>query len=211
MKERTSQLKVIKTDGTTEQYFHTKVLGTIANAFSAAGQDSMFVAEQLADAVTFYLYNAHKAEGKVSTSEIYFMLQAMLTSTGYDEASLVLHNYHFGRALTRKRIEVVDTFLGENPQGWNKSCIAFKLAAEGLEMCIARTIAGLVEERVLKIGLTKVPRNLISELVEIERHSVLAASIGLDSIGNEEVEDIRPDMEVCAGRVEPNGLLAKAG
>ena len=210
MKERTTQLKVVKADGAMEQYLHTKVLGTIANAFSASGQDSMFVAEELAEAVTFYLYNTHKAEGKVSTSEIYFMLQAMLTSTGYEEASLSLHNYHFSRALTRRRIEVVDTFLGENPQNWNKSCIAFKLVSEGMKMCMARTIAGLVEERILKIGLTKVPRNLISELVEIEKHSMAVASVGLESVEHE-VEEVRQDMEVCAGHVEQNGLLAKAG
>ena len=51
------QLKVIKADGSIEEYLHTKIIGTISNALSASGHDSTFVAEQLAEAITYYLYN----------------------------------------------------------------------------------------------------------------------------------------------------------
>ncbi len=38
MAARTPKLTVVKADGTREEYFHTKVVGTIANALGSAGQ-----------------------------------------------------------------------------------------------------------------------------------------------------------------------------
>jgi len=207
MKDRSLQLKVVKADGTIEEYLHTKVLGTIANAFAGTGQDTTFVAEQLADAITFYLYGTHQADGQVSTSEIYFMIQAMLTATGHDEASLVLNNYHFTRALTRKRTEVVDSFLGENQQSWNKSQITFALVRQGIEMSSARTIAGMVEEKVLRMALNRVPKRLIAELVEVEKHNILQACSQLDAA---QEMNTTPDKDVQGGQEEAKGFLAKA-
>jgi transcriptional regulator NrdR family protein len=173
------QLKVIKTDGTMEDYLHTKVLGTISNALGGCDQEGAFVAEQLADAITFYLYNKH-TDGTVSTSEIYYMIQAMLTSTGYEQASLMLNNYHFTREITRKRIEVIYSDGTLNP--WNKSFISTALETSGLDHQFARAIASMVEEKILRIGLSKVPASLIRQLVEIETQAMLQAKAGLESI-----------------------------
>jgi hypothetical protein len=49
------QLRVVKADGSTEAYLHTKVLGTVNNALTAAGQGDMTLAEHLAEVVTFHL------------------------------------------------------------------------------------------------------------------------------------------------------------
>ena len=50
------QLKVRKEDGSVEEYLHTKVMGAISNALASAGEADIFVAEQLAEVVTYYLY-----------------------------------------------------------------------------------------------------------------------------------------------------------
>jgi transcriptional regulator NrdR family protein len=171
------QLKVIKTDGGIEEYLHTKIIGTITNALTESGHESEFVAEQLAEAITFYLYN-NNSGGAVGSGDIYSMIQAMLSTTGYDDAALVLNNYHYTRELMRHRIEVVNA---DGRTNWNKSQIVQDLTRrEGLQRQTARTIASMVEEKVLRIGLNKVPTSLIRELVEIETQAILEAEQQLD-------------------------------
>jgi hypothetical protein len=58
MATRAPKLTVVKADGTKEQYFHTKVVGTIANALGSAGHPDIHAAQEIADAVTFFLYRA---------------------------------------------------------------------------------------------------------------------------------------------------------
>lgn len=171
------QLKVIKADGGIEEYLHTKIIGTITNALTNSGHESTFVAEQLAEAITFYLYNNNSGDA-VSSSDIYSMIQAMLSTTGYDDAALALNNYHYTREIMRRRIEVVSAD-GRTP--WNKSQIAHDLVRrEGMQRHTARTIASMVEEKVLRIGLGRVPTSLIRELVEIETQAILDAQQQLD-------------------------------
>ena len=166
------QLKVIKTDGGIEEYLHTKIIGTISNALADSGHESTFVAEQLAEAITYYLYN-NNSGGAVGSGDIYSMIQAMLSTTGYDDAALVLNNYHYTRELMRHRIEVVNA---DGRTRWNKSQIVHDLARlDGMQRQTARTIASMVEEKVLRIGLNKVPTSLIRELVEIETKAILEA------------------------------------
>jgi hypothetical protein len=166
------QLKVIKVDGGIEEYLHTKIIGTISNALAGSGHDSMFVAEQLAEAITYYLYN-NNSGGAVGSGEIYSMIQAMLSTTGYDDAALVLNNYHYTRELMRHRIEVVNA---DGRTSWNKSQIVHDLVSRhDMQRQTARTIASMVEEKVLRIGLGRVPTSLIRELVEIESEAILEA------------------------------------
>jgi ribonucleoside-triphosphate reductase (formate) len=173
------QLKVIKADGGIEEYLHTKIIGTINNALAESGHESEFVAEQLAEAITYYLYN-NNSGGAVGSGEIYSMIQAMLSTTGYDDAALVLNNYHYTRELMRHRIEVVDA---DGHESWNKSQIVQDLVCrEGMQRQTARTIASMVEEKVLRIGLNKVPTSLIRELVEIETKAILEAEQQLDGL-----------------------------
>jgi hypothetical protein len=81
------QLQVTKADGTTEEYIHTKVVGTINNAFSATGRLDIAMAEDLAEVVTYYLYKKQD-QRQVSTSEILSMIKAVLTSTGHEAAAV---------------------------------------------------------------------------------------------------------------------------
>jgi len=59
---------------------------------------------------------------------------------------------------------------------WNKSQIVHDLVSRhDLPRQTARTIASMVEEKVLRIGLGRVPTSLIRELVEIESEAILEA------------------------------------
>ena len=130
------QLKVIKADGSVEEYLHTKIIGTISNALADAGQGDICTAEQLAEVVTYFLYHKQKRRN-VTASEIFSMIKAALTSTSYEDAAIALNEHHFRRKLKRSRTEVVSVDIQEltdaellgkaEPLGeisrWNKSMI----------------------------------------------------------------------------------------
>jgi hypothetical protein len=202
------QLKVVKADGSQELYLHTKVLGTIANALAGCGQDSGFIAEQLCEAITFYLYNTY-TDGTVASSEIYFMIQAMLGATGYEDASIVLNNYHFSRQLTRRRIEVLRA--SGQAYSWNKSCISNELVKnEVCDLHTARVIASSVEEKVLRLGMLKIPTRLVKELVYIETQAMLTAQaqLALPQQLKYPRQSGLEDMEVMREQLAHNGLCA---
>ena len=71
------QLKVIKADGSVEEYFHTKVVGTINNALAESDQPDVFIAEHLADAVTFFLYRSQN-HYTVTSGVILAIIRAVL-------------------------------------------------------------------------------------------------------------------------------------
>ena len=100
------QLRVKKADGTTEAYLHTKVIGTINNGLSAAGEPDVMLAEDLAEVVTYYLYNKPRVQ-QVSSNEIFSMIKAVLTATGFELAAVVLSEHALERRLMRDRTEVV--------------------------------------------------------------------------------------------------------
>jgi len=173
------QLKVIKADGSLEEYLHTKVMGTISNALANAGQPDICLAEQLAEAVTYYLYHRHEKRC-VTSCEIFSVVKASLSATGYEEAAIALTEHHFERKIKRSRIEVVAFDIdnvtdidalcnaGElgNRSRWNKSIIVDDLTARyGIPRQTARTIAALVEEKIFNIGVKLVPAGLVKQLV----------------------------------------------
>jgi len=190
------QLKVVKADGTVEAYLHTKVIGTISNALGRIGGSDICVAEQLAEAVTYFLYHRPKPL-VISSSEILSIIVAVLTVTGYEDAAIALSEYHFERKLKRSRIEVVSVDISEladaevfcrleKPAGrhrWEKSRIVDDLVKKE---CIcrqtARTIASMVEERVFNIGITLVPVSLIKQLVLREAAAMLRAERQLQTV-----------------------------
>jgi hypothetical protein len=193
-KER--RINVIKADGTWEEYIHTKVVGTIANALGAAGQPDITVAEELAEAVTFFLYRTKCPRG-VSSSEIFSIIQAVLACTGYDEAAAVLSEHHFERKLKRCRVEVVNGRPDEPMDNkllfsagavgvrtkWEKSIIIEDLVAKyGLPRQTARTIASMVEEKVFNIGSSIVPAGLIKQLVLSDAAAILNAQRQLQTV-----------------------------
>lgn len=184
-----SQLKVIKSDGSEEEYLHTKVIGTISHALSNTGLADVYIAEQFADVVTYYLY--HQTNRRSATSsEILAIVKGILTSTGYDDAAVKLSEYHFERQIKRSRVEVVSIDIQELTDAeqltvgkeachrcrWDKSRIVETLVTRN-NLCrhTARAIASMVEDRIFKMGFSLVPTSLIRQLVLNETAAVLWA------------------------------------
>ncbi len=176
------QLKVIKSDGSTERYLHTKVLGTFSNALGLIGQSNVYAAEQFAEALTFHLYE-EKQPRKVTSDSIHLMVRAVLVATGYENAAEALNDYRLRRQLERSRIEVIDD-PPHQPQPdsqrtahrWNKSIIARHLIdRDGMDYHMARAIATSVEEKILSLGITSIRKSLIRELLASQTEVMLRA------------------------------------
>jgi transcriptional regulator NrdR family protein len=184
-----TQLKVIKADGSLEEYSHTKVMGTINKALCRIGQPDVYIAEQLAEVVTYFLY--HRQNRRTATSsEIFSIIKAVLSAVSYDEAAVGLTEYHFQRRLKRSRTEVVsidmqeltdaESLAGTEPANsrcrWDKSRIAEDLVKKyDIGTPTARTIASMVEEKIFNIGINLVPSSLIRQLVLGDTAAVLRA------------------------------------
>lgn len=189
-------LKVTKTDGSVEEYLYTKVMGTISNALGIIGQADISIAKELSEVVTYYLY--HRQGGlAVTSSEIFSIIQAVLTATGNEDAAIALSEYNFERRLKRSRIEVllIDIEklsdaemlcnveeLGTRSQ-WDKSRIVKDLVTK-YSVCrqTARMIASMVEQKIFSMGSTLVPASLIKQLVLSDAAAVLRAERQLQTV-----------------------------
>ncbi len=184
-----SQLHVVKADGNIEEYVHTKVIGTISIALCQTGMDNVYMAEQLADVVTHYLYHQENTHS-VTSSEIFSVIIAVLTETGYSDAAEALNEYHYKRKFKRLRTEVISIDIQgitdaqalsetEQPNGgsrWDKSRIVNSLIREyGFDVPAARMIASMVEDRIFGMGITTVPTSLIKQIVLSEAALVMRA------------------------------------
>jgi len=193
MKRKT---QVRKADGTFEQYLHNKVMATICNALSHDGYEDTAIADHLADAVTCFLHS-HAENHNVSSSEIFSLIVATLSSTGYDHAAAALSEHRCRRRLLRNRIEVVYAdiqkltdadLICENRQlnqtsQWNKSVIVDNLVRNhGIDRQTARAIASMVEEKILAMGITLVPVSLIRQLVLTDAAAMLRARQQLQTV-----------------------------
>lgn len=177
------QLKVIKADGSVEEYLHTKVIGTFCNALSMINQPNILAAEQFAEAITFHLY--HKDSSVVTSDAIHLMVQAVLTDTGYENASSALNDFHLNRKLQRKRIEVIaeDEFAEPEVKQWDKSFIVKGLLEdEKLDIHLCRAIGSSVEQKVLNIGMTQIRKSLIKQLVLADTAVMMRAQEQLHAI-----------------------------
>ena len=183
------QLKVIKTDGSVEEYLHTKIIGTISTALSEIGRPDIYVAEELAEVVTFYLYERQHRRTATS-SEIFSIIKAVLSAIRYEEAAVALSEHNFERRLKRSRIEVVSIDVEElvdaemlcknehldRRSRWDKSRIVKDLIQKhDVSRQTARTIASMVEEKIFNTGLTLVPASLIKQLVLGDAAAILRA------------------------------------
>jgi hypothetical protein len=189
------QLKVIKADGSTEQYLHTKVIGAISNALSQIDRMDISVTEHLAEVVTYFLYNKNKPL-VVTSNEILSVVKAVLAGTGYEDAAIVLSEHYYQRKLKRSRTEVVELNirkisdahrLAESPNGekrsrWEKSeIVSYLVTRHDLCRQAARTVAGMVEERIFNMGITLVPVSLVKQLVLGDAAAILRAERQLQS------------------------------
>jgi transcriptional regulator NrdR family protein len=190
------QMRVIKADGDTEEYLHTKVIGAISRALEGVDHTDISVAEHLAEVVTYFLY--HKQNSRTATSsDILSMVQAVLAATGYEDAALALSEHHFERRLKRSRVEVVLVDVQqlcdaqivcnmEQSDGrcqWNKSRIVNDLVAK-YNLCrqTARTIASMVEEKIFRMEINLVPASLVKQLVLGDTAAVLRAEQQLQPV-----------------------------
>jgi transcriptional regulator NrdR family protein len=190
------QLKVIKADGTVEQYLHTKVIGTISNALGSNGRSDTYVAEELAEVVTYYLYNRQNRRSATS-SEILSIIKAVLSATSYEDAAAALSEHHFERRLKRSRIEVASIDIEELADAeklcttehldgrsrWEKSRIVRDLVEKhSVPRQTARMIASMVEEKIFNMGLTLVPASLVKQLVLNDAATILRAQRQLQTV-----------------------------
>ena len=190
------QLKVIKADGSVEEYLHTKVIGTIGCVLAEVGQADTYIAEHLAEVVTYFLYHKQK-RCTVTSSEILSVIEAVLAATKYEDAAVALSEHHFVRRLKRSRTEVIPVdiqrlgdveMLCEADQSigryrWDKSRIVTDLMTKnGLSRQTARTIASMVEEKVFNMGVTLVPASLIRQLVVSDSAAILRAERHLQTV-----------------------------
>ena len=190
------QLRITKADGSTETYLHTKVIGAINNALAAAGRADATIAEDLAEAVTFYLYSK-QSRRIVSSSEVFSMIKAVLVATGHEDAAAALSSHANIRRLRRDRTEVLGVEMREFADAlrliqdsqslprtpWDKTRIVQDLTTHfGLGRQTARTVASMVEDRVFRMELTMVPLSLIRQLVLGEAAAMLRAEKELEAV-----------------------------
>ena len=190
-----TQLKVIKSDGSIEEYLYTKVMGTINNALSQIDFADVYIAEQFADVVTYFLYEQQENHNTTS-GEIFSMIKAVLSETGYEDAADALSQHHFIRMLNRSRTEVVkiniqelkdaETIAGTeelDKTHWEKSKIVDYLIREhDFDRQTARTVASMVENRIFNMEITRIPTSLIKQLVLRESATFLRAQSQLLTI-----------------------------
>jgi hypothetical protein len=190
------QLKVIKADGSVEEYFHTKVVGTINNALAESDQPDVFIAENLADAVTFFLYRSQN-HYTITSGIILSIIKAVLDETGYEDSALALTEHHLRRKIKRSRIEVlhidvqniadIGNFYGTDeslPKSrWDKSKIVDWLVKKHqLPRHTARMIASMTEEKILAMGVSLVSTGLIKQLVLADAALVMRAHQQLQAV-----------------------------
>ena len=95
-----TQLKIVKADGSVEEYLHTKVIGTINNALGSVDKADIEIAEHFAEIVTYFLYDQQNHRS-ITSGEILSIIKVVLTATGYEEAAAALSERHFERKLKR--------------------------------------------------------------------------------------------------------------
>jgi hypothetical protein len=165
------QIRITKADGSTEAYLHTKVLGSLHRAMAAVQPDCLETAQMLSDSVTYFLYRRFKGE-TLTTDQIHQMILTVLEGAGFAAGAEALTTHRLNRRLQRRRISVSDS---EWPV-WNKGLIVRDLVEHyRTDEALARVIAGLVEEKVLRMGATHIRKGLIRHLVMTDMEDLLDA------------------------------------
>jgi 2-phosphoglycerate kinase len=158
----------------------SKILAAFSNAFDLINQSNLFAAEQFAEAITYYLYHEKKSS-TITSDEIHLMIQAILASTGYENAAIAFNEYHLVRKLKRKRIEVIGDHSEAN-MPWDKSRVSGDLVNNGIDKNVARAIASAVEEKILNMGINRIRKPLITQLVLADTEAMLNAQQQLQMI-----------------------------
>ncbi|MHC4114831.1 MAG: ATP cone domain-containing protein [Planctomycetota bacterium] len=183
------RFKVIKADGSIEEYLHTKVIWTISRSLERVGEVDIRLAEQLAEVVTYFLYHNYQRHN-ITSSEIFSMIKVVLAASRREEAAISLNEFHFARKIKRGRIEVIPVEISELDDAkllceskgyeargrWDKSRIVADLVTKHkFPRQTARAVASMVEEKILSTGLTLVSVSLIKQLVWADAAAVMQA------------------------------------
>jgi len=176
--------KVRKRDGRLVPFDKTKIADAIFAAARAVGGEDRMMAEELADAVTFFLEK--KYDGRAPDIEaIQDMVEKVLIETGHAATAKAYILYRDKRARVRQSIRVrkptretgsstdisllVDPGSRDELLPWDKTRIQDALIREAdLPPYDARKIAGAVEKKILSSGLERISTSLIRELVDNE-------------------------------------------
>ena len=124
----------------------------------------------------------------VSSDQIHLLIQSVLTSTGFPQAGEALNQHRLQRKLKRKRIQVIDSPEQSETEefqttGWNKSRIVTHLMEKRkMDRLTARTVAAAVEEKILRMGVSRVRTSLIRELVNEDAEAILRAEKQLQTV-----------------------------
>lgn len=169
------QIRIIKADGSTEPYLHTKVLGSLHRAMAAVEVDCLETAQMLSDAVTYFLYRRFKGES-LTTDQIHQMILTVLEGSGFAVAAEALTSHRLNRRLQRRRISVTDSEYVL----WDKGLIVRELVERyQTNRPLARVIAGTVEEKILRMGALHIRRGLIRHLVMTDMEDLIEADCEL--------------------------------
>ena len=169
------QIWIAKADGSTEAYLHTKVLGSLHRAMAAVQSDCLETAQMLADAVTYFLYRRLKSQ-TLTTDQIHQMILTVLEGAGFTAGAEALTAHRLSRRLQRRRISVIDSEW----LAWDKGLMVQNLVEHyRIERPLARVIAGLVEEKILRMGAGHIRKGLIRHLVMTDMEDLLEANQAL--------------------------------
>jgi hypothetical protein len=160
------------------------------------GRADIHLAEELSEAVTYYLFGTRRAR-RISSGEIFSIVQVVLAATGYEDAAGALSEHHYQRRMRRGRTEVIAAEFGGMSDAammqsalqrgrrsrWDKSRIVADLVGEhGLARQSARTVAGMVEEKIFGMQMTQVTTSLINHVVLSDAAAVLEAESHLQMV-----------------------------
>jgi hypothetical protein len=179
-------VKVLKSDGSIEDFLYTKVLYCVSSALSAAHEWDVSVAQRLAEAVTAFVYCQQQEQ--VRSRDILAMVGVVLQETGYTDAAAALGEHHRRRSLSRGRTELIEAEIRHlddahaitdgamSVQQWSKCRVVEHVAAAyGLDRQAARAVAGRVEEKVLAMGIARIWSGLLSQIVMAETAMTIRA------------------------------------
>lgn len=181
-KEYFAQAK--KRDGRIVAFDKSKIADAIFKAAQAVGGEDRLLADELAEAVTFFLRK--KFGQKIpEIEEIQDIVEKVLIETGHAKTAKAYILYRAKRARIRESLKVRKELLERSSSTdlsllvapstrdeilpWDKGRIAQALIKEtGLEEHLAYKIASAVELKVFNSGITQISTTLIRELVNNE-------------------------------------------
>lgn len=184
------QVKVIKSDTSVENYIYTKVLGTILNSLNADDIQDLETAQELCNAITYFIY--HKRDKQlIKSSEIFSMVLTVLSQTGFTKSANYLEQHYYTRKLKRNRIQVVDIEVDSplkaalarkiyetgQTSSWDKSKVVRWLNEKyAIEIQTARTVAACVEDKIISFNTTIVTTGLIRQISSTETACFMEAA-----------------------------------